>query len=191
MCDWRPWSDGASETLGCSERARAAKGLIPRTRAFVYGLGALRQSGRGSGMRGRISLHARRAFRASSVLLHGIQSAAVSVQYALKCMYNIKSTVDALRMGRGQEPPQSRKTQAHIREGQFGFRGSSAAKHSGPNCRGGGAMADAWNGVWHGVACGPTYRDEASGEVIRLISARKANAHEKRVYAKSQRRPGG
>jgi hypothetical protein len=36
-----------------------------------------------------------------------------------------------------------------------------------------------------------TYRDEASGEVIRLISARKANAHEKRVYAKSQRRPGG
>jgi len=36
-----------------------------------------------------------------------------------------------------------------------------------------------------------TYRGEASGEVIRRISARKANAHERRVYAKSQRRPGG
>ena len=36
-----------------------------------------------------------------------------------------------------------------------------------------------------------TYRGETGDEVIRLISARKANAHERRVYAKSQRRPGG
>ena len=36
-----------------------------------------------------------------------------------------------------------------------------------------------------------TYREEASGEVIRLISARKANAHERGAYAKSQERPGG
>jgi uncharacterized protein len=35
-----------------------------------------------------------------------------------------------------------------------------------------------------------TYRDEARGEVIRLISARKANAHERRVYAKSQKSSG-
>jgi len=35
-----------------------------------------------------------------------------------------------------------------------------------------------------------TYRDEVSGEVIRLISARKAIAHERRAYAKSQRRSG-
>ena len=36
-----------------------------------------------------------------------------------------------------------------------------------------------------------TYRDEASGEVIRLISARKANAHEREAYAKSQKRSRG
>ncbi|MGA2601706.1 MAG: BrnT family toxin [Bryobacteraceae bacterium] len=36
-----------------------------------------------------------------------------------------------------------------------------------------------------------TYRDDASGEAIRLISARKAIAHERRAYAKSQKRSGG
>jgi len=36
-----------------------------------------------------------------------------------------------------------------------------------------------------------TYRDEASGEVIRLISARKGNAHEREAYAKSQKRSRG
>jgi uncharacterized protein len=36
-----------------------------------------------------------------------------------------------------------------------------------------------------------TYRDEASGEVIRLISARKATAHERKAYAKSEKRTGG
>jgi hypothetical protein len=35
-----------------------------------------------------------------------------------------------------------------------------------------------------------TYRDEAGVEVIRLISARKAIAHERREYAKSQKRSG-
>jgi uncharacterized DUF497 family protein len=35
-----------------------------------------------------------------------------------------------------------------------------------------------------------TYRDEASGEVIRLISARKAIAYERRAYAKNQKRSG-
>jgi len=35
------------------------------------------------------------------------------------------------------------------------------------------------------------YRDDASGEAIRLISARKAIAHERRAYAKSQKRSGG
>jgi len=36
-----------------------------------------------------------------------------------------------------------------------------------------------------------TYRDDASDEAIRLISARKAIAHERRAYAKSQKRSGG
>jgi uncharacterized protein len=36
-----------------------------------------------------------------------------------------------------------------------------------------------------------TYPDEASDEVIRLISARKAIPSEKRAYAKSQKRSGG
>lgn len=36
-----------------------------------------------------------------------------------------------------------------------------------------------------------TYRDDASCEVIRLISARKATAHERRAYAKSQKHTGG
>lgn len=36
-----------------------------------------------------------------------------------------------------------------------------------------------------------TYRDEAGDEVIRLISARKAIPHERRAYAKSQKRSSG
>lgn len=36
-----------------------------------------------------------------------------------------------------------------------------------------------------------TYRDEASDEVIRLISARKATACERRAYAESQQRSRG
>jgi uncharacterized DUF497 family protein len=36
-----------------------------------------------------------------------------------------------------------------------------------------------------------TYRDEAGDEVIRLISARKAIASERRAYAKSQKRSSG
>jgi uncharacterized protein len=36
-----------------------------------------------------------------------------------------------------------------------------------------------------------THRDEPSGEVIRLISARKATAHERKAYEKSQRHKGG
>ena len=36
-----------------------------------------------------------------------------------------------------------------------------------------------------------TYRDEGSDEVIRLISARKAIPHERRAYAKSQKRSSG
>ncbi len=36
-----------------------------------------------------------------------------------------------------------------------------------------------------------TYRDEAGDEVIRLISARKAIARERRAYAESQKRSGG
>jgi uncharacterized protein len=36
-----------------------------------------------------------------------------------------------------------------------------------------------------------TYRGEAGGEVIRLISARKAIASERRVYAKNQKRSRG
>jgi uncharacterized protein len=36
-----------------------------------------------------------------------------------------------------------------------------------------------------------TCRDEASDEVIRLISARKAIACERRAYARSQKRSGG
>jgi len=36
-----------------------------------------------------------------------------------------------------------------------------------------------------------TYRDETGGDVIRLISARKAVARERRAYAKSQKRSGG
>lgn len=36
-----------------------------------------------------------------------------------------------------------------------------------------------------------TYREEASDEVIRLISARKAIAHERRAYAKNQKRLRG
>jgi len=35
-----------------------------------------------------------------------------------------------------------------------------------------------------------TYRERAGEEVIRLISARKAVAHERRAYAKSQKRSG-
>lgn len=35
-----------------------------------------------------------------------------------------------------------------------------------------------------------TYRDRAGGEVIRLISVRKAVAHERRAYAKSQKYSG-
>jgi uncharacterized DUF497 family protein len=35
-----------------------------------------------------------------------------------------------------------------------------------------------------------TYRDEVGGEVVRLISARKATKHEREAYAKSQRRSG-
>jgi len=35
------------------------------------------------------------------------------------------------------------------------------------------------------------YRDEDGDEVIRLISARKAIAHERREYAKNQRRSRG
>ena len=36
-----------------------------------------------------------------------------------------------------------------------------------------------------------TYRDEAGEEVIRLISARKAVAQERRAYARNQKRSGG
>ena len=36
-----------------------------------------------------------------------------------------------------------------------------------------------------------TYREEAGDEVIRLISARKAIAHERRAYAKSQKHSSG
>lgn len=36
-----------------------------------------------------------------------------------------------------------------------------------------------------------TYRDEATDEVIRLISARKATAHERLAYAESQQRSSG
>ena len=36
-----------------------------------------------------------------------------------------------------------------------------------------------------------TYRDEKGDEVIRLISARRASARERRAYAKSQKRSGG
>ena len=36
-----------------------------------------------------------------------------------------------------------------------------------------------------------TYRDEAGEEVIRLISARKAIAQERRAYARNQKRSGG
>jgi uncharacterized DUF497 family protein len=36
-----------------------------------------------------------------------------------------------------------------------------------------------------------TYRERAGDEVIRLISARKAITHERRVYAKSQKRSSG
>jgi uncharacterized DUF497 family protein len=35
------------------------------------------------------------------------------------------------------------------------------------------------------------YREATDGEVIRLISARKAIAHERRAYAKSQKRSSG
>ena len=36
-----------------------------------------------------------------------------------------------------------------------------------------------------------TYREEAGDEVTRLISARKAIAHERRAYAKSQKHSSG
>jgi len=36
-----------------------------------------------------------------------------------------------------------------------------------------------------------TYREQAGDEVIRLISARKAIAHERRAYAKSQKHSSG
>jgi uncharacterized DUF497 family protein len=36
-----------------------------------------------------------------------------------------------------------------------------------------------------------SYRDEAGDSVTRLISARKAIPHERRAYAKSQKRSGG
>jgi uncharacterized DUF497 family protein len=36
-----------------------------------------------------------------------------------------------------------------------------------------------------------TYREGAGDEAIRLISARKAIAHERRAYAKSQKRSSG
>jgi uncharacterized DUF497 family protein len=36
-----------------------------------------------------------------------------------------------------------------------------------------------------------TYRDRAGEEAIRLISARKAIARERRAYAKNQKRPSG
>ncbi len=36
-----------------------------------------------------------------------------------------------------------------------------------------------------------TYREEAGDEVIRLISARKAIAHERRAYARSQKHSSG
>jgi hypothetical protein len=49
-------------------------------------------------------------------------------------------------------------------------------------------MADGWNSVWHGICFAHTCRDEASDEVIRLISAQKAITRERRVYAKSQKR---
>ena len=38
---------------------------------------------------------------------------------------------------------------------------------------------------------GHTYREQAGDEVIRLISARKAIAHERRAYAKSQKHSSG
>jgi len=40
------------------------------------------------------------------------------------------------------------------------------------------------------VIAAHTYRDESAGEVIRLISARKATARERRAYATNQKRSG-